>query len=676
MTAASSRPVASSRPATFEAEWALWGKESTDPDYRLLRCSSGTFSSTDFTFAIGRYSPGTLDIHHLPQVTVGWLKHPRTRAPSHLGFAIHETAAADDPRSGQARDRYDAVGRDITFIRYFCVPFDAISKSAVSYRALYEGFQRRALPAHGSEPIKAELAGYEGPAVSATERQFAVQVAAQLLTTRPVCILGAGQIELERRLGFIDLVMSSLPYGARCQLSASTWVNSNFTGHKLRLFFASTPRDEPGAAREAELLGLGGAGGRKPDVVVDWGNVHSAGATDKEAIEYLNWDGLSHSWATDVLALQVAPVDLKDKGSIRDMLQIIQLGTVDKLTLSQTLKRLGEDLRSGVDRSVPSYIDNLRNKSAGRVTEADRAECLALIRHYDLLGDAPGLGDRQDQFYDSLLRLTLDGPFSYEQYVRLQDLTSTPLQAHIPLLTALRRRRKAKVDASWLLVRKGLGYSDDQLMAELWRQSVTPEDLAGQLVADAVRIMTTDGSRPAGGRTSATLAAHGRLVIDLARVYLLKYGNRDRAGARRLGYLAPALAFYFPTDKPAQVQRLVSILRNIYGGALGKGEIREVLGKSDYRPTDALLAAVIELAPGHTEFAMTEYGRACVAPLVPMSGRRRWHGVRRPARRGVSAKEPAAQGSRSRRPTPQAIVLAVGLLVICVMIILAFVGFS
>ena len=566
------------------------------------------------------------------------------------------------------------MGRDITFIRYFCVPFDAISKSAVSYRALYEGFQRRALPAHGSEPIKAE--GHEGPAVSATERQFAVQVAAQLLTTRPVCILAAGEIQLERRLGFIDLVMSSLPYGARCQLSASTRVNSNFTGHKLRLFFASTPRDEPGAAREAELLGLGGAHAPASPTWWSTGNVHSAGATDKEAIEYLNWDGLSHSWATDVLALQVAPVDLKDKGSIRDMLQIIQLGTVDKLTLSQTLKRLGEDLRSGVDRSVPSYIDNLRNKSAGRVTEADRAECLALIRHYDLLGDAPGLGDRQDQFYDSLLRLTLDGPFSYEQYVRLQDLTSTPLQAHIPLLTALRRRRKAKVDASWLLVRKGLGYSDDPADGRALASVGDPRGPGRPGVADAVRIMTTDGSRPAGGRTSATLAAHGRLVIDLARVYLLKYGNRDRAGARRLGYLAPALAFYFPTDKPYRSSAWCRSCATSMAEPSARGRSGKCSGKSDYRPTDALLAAVIELAPGHTEFAMTEYGRACVAPLVPMSGRRRWHGVRRPARSGVSAKEPAAQGSRSRRPTPQAIVLAVGLLVICVMIILAFVGFS
>jgi hypothetical protein len=212
-----------------------------------------------------------------------------------------------------------------------------------------------------------------------------------------------------------------------------------------------------------------------------------------------------------------------------------------------------------------------------------------------------------------------------------------------------------------------------------------------------VRAAAKDGDAGATGGP-VLRPEHGRLLFDLAVRYLIGYGRRDRGEFRRLGYLAPALDYYFATDQRAQVERATMILRNACGTRLGKGDIAEVLGGAAYPPTDALLAAIIQLAPGQAEFAMTEYGRARSAELVPAYGRGRLRD-RLPAlpsqrRRGPGEQQreavrpagprrevlrPAGPSVRRTSTSPtrsgrrgQNIVLAIGLVVILVMVLLAF----
>ena len=651
--------VLSERPVTITAEWALWGKDANDTDYRMLRCSAGTFSPQDFVYAIDRYSPGTLDVRSLPQVTVSWLKNPRTGLPTHVGLAIHETAAADDPRTGSARSRFDAAGREIVYVRFFCVPYDVLADREVSYRQLYHGFQRRTLPAD-DEPIAADLLMVPEDMVPSTaERQFAVQVAAQLLTTQPVCILGASEISLDRRLRFIDLVMSGLTYGTRSQLSAATSVNSNFTMHKHRLFFASAPRDDPRATFSDALDGAVTRSRRKPDVVVEWGRVDTARARDTDAINYLSWEGLGSRWAPRVLAQDTVPVDLKDKHAIREMLRRVHLGKVDKLTVQDTLACLGEDLRTGTGAAadLSRYIDSLLSKGAEQLSSQARDQCMRLVAQYDLLTDYPRVSSMRDRFYDALLQLVLDGPLTYERYLRLLDCLKTPMQQNAALLQALDRRRAEPADPTWLLVRRGIGDTDDDLINALAQNSVPATRLATRLVDDAVRATGSAGAGDFNSGEPTLRPEHGRLIFDPAVQYMTRYSNRDRAEFIRLGYLAPALDRYFAGDQPAQVKRAKWILRNVYGNRLSKRNIKEVLGGSPYPPTDALLAAVIQLAEAHAEFAMTEYGRARSANLVPSRRKRRF--------RSRLQVDPAVSYAK-------AIVLAVGLIVIVVMVMLVY----
>jgi hypothetical protein len=671
------------RTTTITAEWALWGKESHDRDYRLLRCSVGTFSPQDFVYAIDRYSPGTLPVRTLPQVSVSWLKHPQTGLPSHLGLAIHETAAADDPRSGQARAQFDAAGREIVFVRYFCVPYEDLAAEAASYRQLYNAFRRRGLFEQGRDPITADLDKLQEQPPGADESLFAEHVAAQLLTTQPVCILGADQMPLDRRLRFIDLVMSGLTYGTRTQLSAATWVNSNFTAHKLRLFFASASRDDPGEISGPELGASNSQTRRKPDVVVKWGHLETARATDRESIEYLSWDGLGQPWAATVLAQETTPVDLKDKGSIKEMLRRVQLGNIDQLTLPDTLRYLGENLRTGAgrDTDIPQYIDNLVTKGARHLSKETREECWALIGQYDLLTDNPRVRTWRDQLYDGLLGVTFDGPVTYERYLRIQDSMRTPLNQNVPLLRALERRQKM-LDIPWLLIRRGLGDTDEELMITLAQGSMPAPELARCLVAEAVRASAQGGAGDRPHDEPVLRPDHGRLLFGPALEYLLRYGRGDHRELRQFGYLAPALNYYYADDKQAQVTRAIGILRSVYGSRLGRADIEEVLGASDYRPTDALLAAVINLAPGHAEFAMTEYGRARSADLVPVPRNRGWRSrvpsvprlrSGRPRRRRGLSVTPSPALTRVKGVRPQSVVLTFGLLVIAVMIVLIYV---
>ena len=92
----------------LEAQWALWGKEDEESDYRVLRCSKGIFGVEDFHELIARYASGVKE--ELPQYTVCWIPCGQRDDPAYLAVAIHELADPDPRRSG-GRSRAAAVAR-------------------------------------------------------------------------------------------------------------------------------------------------------------------------------------------------------------------------------------------------------------------------------------------------------------------------------------------------------------------------------------------------------------------------------------------------------------------------------------------------------------------------------------------------------------------------------------
>lgn len=313
------RPPRAASPAgreTLSAEWALWGKDAADSEYRMLRCSSGLYTSRDLTCVLDRYSPGTLGRRELPQAAVSWLPDPDAGGPSHIGLAMYETADAAPPGE-RPRSQLDRAGRPITYVRFFCVPYASLARHAIGYQQLHDTFGRQPVPRNGHGPVTAVLAAPRMQPPAESEDRFARCVAAQLLASRPVCVLGGGALTAEDRLRFTDLVMSWLPYGARAEMSAATWVDSSYTGHRHRLFFTSAPRDDPRAPSQAPPR----PGRRQPDITLRWGVPAYPAETGPVTTAYLRWHDLHGPAARDLVARDTAPASLKNATTVTAMLR-------------------------------------------------------------------------------------------------------------------------------------------------------------------------------------------------------------------------------------------------------------------------------------------------------------------------------------------------------------------
>jgi hypothetical protein len=226
---------------TVRAGWALWGKEpGSRADYSVLACSPEPFSPADFGTIITRFAPGNPDSRaagsgELPWVTMSWVG---VDASLQIGIGITDN-------TGQV----DAVGRPITQTSYFCVPYRELAPAGVSYSALYDAVAGIPLMPRngGSIPLSVPAATTEEMAQRVeTFGDRMVSVAAALLLRGPVSVVDAEGTTLRQRLEFIDAVASLLPYGLRAKLAAATWSDSG-TRHRLRLAFASRPRDDAAA---------------------------------------------------------------------------------------------------------------------------------------------------------------------------------------------------------------------------------------------------------------------------------------------------------------------------------------------------------------------------------------------------------------------------------------------
>lgn len=208
------------------AEWALWGRKQ-DGTPGLVECSDGSIGQQAFKAALTPYSPGIL--RRSPQVTISWLSE---NYHDFIAVAIHE----------RTEDLLDRSGAAITQTRYFCVPYPELADGNVSYQAMYDVFRGIRLPITGRRPIEIRLAA--GDPMTRVE-DSAMAAAAMLMTGSAVKIGGADQLDIEKRLQFIDSVASFLPYGIRTRFSASTWVDNTYH-HKFRLFFANATSQHPG----------------------------------------------------------------------------------------------------------------------------------------------------------------------------------------------------------------------------------------------------------------------------------------------------------------------------------------------------------------------------------------------------------------------------------------------
>jgi hypothetical protein len=604
--------------ASVVAEWALWGRDDVDPEYRVLRCSAGALTAGDFREIITRYASGVKE--QLPQYTVCWVPDMDGRE-RFLGVAIHELADAD-PRLSGGRSR-TARGRATEYVRLFCVRYNELAVHGVTYAELVEGVRGCQLADGSTAPIVVALpAEARSSGIATADRELAEQVATLLLTSAPVCVVDAGEVSAAQRLAFIDLVMSLLPYGLRASMSASTWASPTVQGLKLRLFFSDARRDDE---RTRHVL---------------WGNPGQPGlsAEAESARQYLSWLRRAGADAAAVLVRETSPV----RFSPEEIRHIVATLPADS-SLADIMEELAEGMRHSDRIVIKEVVGRLKRFRRG-TPPVGRDAIRELIDRYKLLRHHNGLHPSAEaSVYRALLRLALRVPLTYAGYCWIEECVGGP-----PHRTLRAEMMRLHCDSylPWILTCKADPDVDDTaLMRLLHDQGFPPDDLLNELE------QAKETVRP----------EHWATVYDFAVRYLRGYAADPRTELVRRGYLAELLRFAFPRDRNAQETRLDDTIGFVFGQQLSDAQVTELFRDIGSRSTPALEAVVAR--------------RAAVSNVRPFVAEQPDHARtgNREHRGGIGSPRSGRQrhsGSPHRRPGPMPMLIVVLVLALCALVVL------
>jgi hypothetical protein len=537
-------------------EWGLWGKEPNVPGYRIMRCSNGALGAADFHRFVSRYSSGVKET--LPQYTVGWIPG-RSGGTEYLVVAIHELADQDPARAGgRVRASRD---REIEYIRLFCARYTDLAQYRATYYELVDAVKDTQLPAELTEPLRVGLPEFDPPHFHAAVRGYAESVAALLLTTRPVYILGSDgsdAFDAFARLRFIDYVLSLLPYGLRATFSASTWASATARDLKLRLFFTN--------ARRAPEDGI----------CLHWGQPAAPEllAADLSARHYASWLEHGGSNALAELAEQADPV----RFTADDVRKAVDGAPHDR-PVEDVIEALADGLRRQDQPAVTAAVKRLRTQyrnkppdAAGRLWYRQEVDRRGLLRPHAGLN-----AGTIASVYRVLLDLAFQNPLSYSGYCDLVDYAGGPPTG------ALRRevlKRSFEGYVPWLLVLSTEDeYSELKLREILLEQGIAPTAPLREVQVVIGRVRRE----------------HRAAVYDFAVNYLRVTAPDSRAVLRRLGYITTTVEAAFPGDLKEQRIRLESTLRFVYDGLLSDEQAQEIYAQPGLNVTPAFKAAVERL---------------------------------------------------------------------------------
>jgi hypothetical protein len=553
-------------------EWALWGKETADPEYSVLRCSNGTLDRGDFHEIITRYTSGTKGT--LPQYTACWVPDAGN---GYLAVAIHELADSDPELSG-GRVRASR-GREIEYIRLFCVPYGDMARLRANYTDLVESVMaNHQLPPGQTDPISVELAVSKSPQPPHEIRALAGNVATLLLTTRPVSVLGADRVTPEDRLRFIDTVMSLLPYGLRATLSASTWASAIARDLKLRLFFTNAERDDGGATS-----------------YVTWGQPEQLDLSATESThlrQYVNW--LEHGGyeAAGDLDNLTDPVRF-DPDEIRQMVATL---TAHR-SVSDALEELADGLRHGCSLVVQSAVDRFSKHPAHQASPGERAEYRRAIARLDLFNERQKLPPTitRASLYHALLNLAFAPEITYSDYCEIEDFAGGRSgQALARALLTSKPSLEFASDLAWVLTQRSAAERTDQELMKLLHTQ-----------GPSATVLLSEFSRDLG----QVRRSHRPDLYNFCVNYLCRDPREARAELMRQGYLTQMLESVYPDDVPAQGRQLERTLRFVHDRPFSVEDVAALNAQPHVQHTVAF-ETVIERLAASARMTLLGYIRA------------------------------------------------------------------
>jgi len=577
-------------------QWAWQGKAPDDRGYRLLACSTGNISAGNFEEILDRFAPGTLD--KLPQVTVSYV--PGGDSAEYLSIAFHEEAAGG----------LDRLGRDVTFTRFFCVPYSQVAPGAVSYLAMYQAFERIRLPDTAAPPFTIELSRPATAIPGSVMR--ALPVTELLLTGNPVCIVGAESTSMAERLAYIDTVMSLLPYGMRAEMAAATWTSSTYRLHKFRLFFSEAPRRAAESSPEDHVVRW------RPDAMAIT-RAPETRVPKEYGDEYRQWlqpllegPSITTELAQDTTARAFKTADIdqmldgiqakqqkhfwnrpskrrenamkNDEAPIR--MAPSQGSRHERMAPYDPVEALIEGIATSLNnpagdpRALGAYLDGLRRQlGLGAPGDESRERYQARIAHHALLrDDLPIARDKKVGFYKVLLRVAFGETIGYAEYCTIERMLhdETPDRS---LLQAIDEMLGADQNAdlrTLFIVRSSLKKG----------KHLKSEFDPAQLLGIATDLQLQEGHARLIWDATVTALKEAR-AADLERVILPFLRERR--------FLALELQARAPMDLTFQVSTLVDLLTAVYRDRAGYAFLDVFAGSSQHYPTLALLLAVCQL---------------------------------------------------------------------------------
>jgi hypothetical protein len=559
-------------PLTLLAEWALWGKDERNTGYHVMRCSKGDLAPEVFSEIITRYGSGVKP--SLPQYTACWIPGPQGH-PEYLAVGIHEVVDQGSPNSG-GRSR-NVGGRVVEYLRLFCFRYADVAEFGASYTELVKAVADIPLvTGEGrAELIPVDLpSGVESGTPSDAERQLAKNVALVLLTGSPVCVLDADGMPAERRLAFIDLVLSLLPFGLRATLSASTSASTTRQDLKLRLYFSNAPREDGGRTWHVSL-------GRPGQLRMPKGGEASR--------LYEEWLREAGPGAIGDLALATAPVRFSEA----DELQMLTSLPNDK-SVAETLAELSDKLHAADQPAVSAIVKRLKRYLAGPQDPADRAVYRSLMLKYGLFREHLRIhGNVKASVYRALLRLGFVTPLTYEAYCEIEDSVGGQLGWTL--------RKVLLDDRIYVLPFVLAGLAGPGIEYVQLGDALADQNIRATLLLDILE-RDIEVVRP----------RHRADLIDFAVWHLWQEGDpgngRQPVADPRTelfyrGYLTDLLQRAFPRDEAEQRRRLIAIVRPVQGDRLGQRQVRDIFLTPRLHPGPAIEAAVKRLAlPQHRGF--------------------------------------------------------------------------
>ncbi len=511
------------------SEWAVGGKPpGSGDDYAILSCSQGQLDHNAFEDIRTRYAIGTPA--ELPQVTIAWVGAEEN---ARLILAIQDWSGEEDRRR-----------RGIARTAYFCVPYDQVARSPVSYEALYRAFSGCRLPAAG--PLVVPVPRLDPGALAAAVQETVMGVAALLMTDQHVCVVEGGAVPTSTRLRFLDTVAALLPYGMRTRLTASTWASST-AEHKIKLSF--TEHVPPGA------------------YAVAWGRAAEIPAHEDAAHAYLGL--LRHhrpdAALVDWLATRTEQLSFNENGRSRALDLLREFGssggTAAGLSAAgqDQVERLLVECAEALDHGSPDdlentlfRLDNATSRRGTTLSEEERSRCQKLIEERGLLLKDRALSTSLEaHLYETLVLAGYGSTVTYGEMRRILQEVPAPSRA---LMTAIMHRPVPDLAVSITMADR-LGHAALERQLESWSARQLVEVAARQphdprtvkIACDEIVKRGEDGAEAA--EIAQALHEHGYLVEAVSALH-------PAAGARftRLRHLL--WAAYGPEPQPRDFERV------------------------------------------------------------------------------------------------------------------------